>query len=125
MDFQNAFLDFPTALLPPSVTNSQHWRFKVSPGFKSISIAMPVFYRHIKWEHPDVDIGICAYHFWLGVVLKNLDCRVLLREEEGRAVWQFLTIVHLLHSEASTRLAKLKEEVRMLEITCTIPVDVL
>lgn len=73
----------------PSAANSQHWRFTVSPDFKSVSLAMPVGYKHLKWEHPDVDIGICACHFWLGLRLKNVACRVSLTEEQGRAVWRF------------------------------------
>jgi len=31
--------------------------------------------RWQNWEHPDVDIGICACHFWLGLLLKNVDCK--------------------------------------------------
>lgn len=73
----------------PSAANRQHWRFTVSSDFKTISIAMPVGYKHIKWEHPNVDIGICASHFWLGLKIKNLDCKVSLREEQGRVVWIF------------------------------------
>lgn len=73
----------------PSAANSQHWRFTVSPDFKSITIAMPVGYKHLKWEHPDVCIGICASHFWLGLKMKNIDCKVSLSEEQGRAVWRF------------------------------------
>ena len=74
----------------PSAANSQHWRFTVSGGGKEISIAMPVGYKHIKWEHPDVDVGICASHFWLGLATKNIDCRVLLGREKNRAVWRFI-----------------------------------
>ncbi len=73
----------------PSGANSQHWRFKVSSDFKTISISMPIGYKHIKWEHPDVDIGICACHFWLGLMIKNIESKVSIVEEEGRAVWQF------------------------------------
>lgn len=80
---------FDLARKAPSGANSQHWRFKVSPDFKTISISMPVGYKHIKWEHPDVDIGICACHFWLGLMIKNIKCKVSLSEEEGRAVWIF------------------------------------
>ncbi|MEW5921757.1 MAG: hypothetical protein AB1796_12595 [Bacillota bacterium] len=50
---------------------------------------MPVGYKHFKWEHPDVDIGICACHFWLGLLLQNVDCRVSVNQEQGRAVWRF------------------------------------
>ena len=73
----------------PSAANSQHWRFKISPDFKTISISMPMGYRHIKWEHPNVDIGICACHFWLGLMVKNVDCEVSLSEDQGRALWRF------------------------------------
>jgi nitroreductase len=77
------------ARLAPSAANSQHWRFHVGANGKAVSIAMPVGYRHIKWEHPDVDVGICASHFWLGLQMKNVECAVSLAEEEGRAVWRF------------------------------------
>ncbi|NYT04305.1 MAG: hypothetical protein GKC00_06320 [Candidatus Methanofastidiosa archaeon] len=80
---------FDLARKAPSGANSQHWRFKVSSDLKSISIAMPVGYKHIKWEHPDVDIGICASHFWLGLMMKNIESKVSVTEEEGRAVWRF------------------------------------
>jgi len=50
---------------------------------------MPIGYKHIKWEHPDVDLGICACHFWRGLVMKNIDCKVPLSEEQGHAVWKF------------------------------------
>ena len=73
----------------PSGANSQHWRFKFSSDLKTISIAMPIGYKHIKWEHPDVDIGICACHFWLGLLLKGIQSKVSVSEEEGRAVWKF------------------------------------
>lgn len=73
----------------PSGLNSQFWRFGVSSDYKTVSIAMPVDYKHIKWEHPNVDIGICACHFWLGLMMKNVDCRVSLSKEQDRAVWRF------------------------------------
>jgi len=80
---------FDLARKAPSGANSQHWRFNVSPDFKTIKIAMPVEYKHIKWEHPDVDIGICACHFWLGLKLKSIESEVTVSEDEGRAVWEF------------------------------------
>ena len=73
----------------PSGANSQHWRFKPAPDFKTISLFMPEGYRHVKWEHPDVDIGICASHIWLGLRLRNINPRVAITEEKGRAVWRF------------------------------------
>lgn len=74
----------------PSAANSQHWRFNVSPDFKTISIAMPVGYRHIKWKHPDVDIGICASHFWIGLQIQGIQSDLQLIEESGRTVWKFV-----------------------------------
>jgi hypothetical protein len=73
----------------PSAANSQHWRFIVSHDYRTVSITMPQGYKHIKWEHPDVDIGICACHFWLGLKLKDIKCKVTLREDQGRAIWTF------------------------------------
>lgn len=80
---------FDLARKAPSAANSQFWRFGVSPDNRKITIAMPVGYKHFKWEHPNVDIGICACHFWLGLRLKNIECRVSLSEDKGRAVWIF------------------------------------
>ena len=80
---------FDVARKAPSGANSQHWHFNVSPDFKTIRIAMPLGYKHIKWEHPDVDIGICACHFWLGLELKGIKSKVTISEEQGRAVWTF------------------------------------
>lgn len=80
---------FDLARKAPSGANSQHWRFNVSSDFKIISISMPIGYKHIKWEHPDVDIGICACHFWLGLIMKNIACKVSINEKQDRAVWNF------------------------------------
>jgi nitroreductase len=73
----------------PSALNSQHWRFEVAPDCKTIFIAMPVGYRHPKWEHPDVDVGICACHFWLGLAMRDIGCTVSFAEEQSRVVWRF------------------------------------
>jgi len=80
---------FDLARKAPSAANSQHWRFGVSADLKIITITMPVGYKHIKWEHPNVDLGICACHFWLGLVMKKIDCKVSVFEEQGRAIWRF------------------------------------
>ncbi|MGI6358394.1 MAG: nitroreductase family protein [Bacillota bacterium] len=76
----------------PSAANSQFWRFSVSTDCQMVSIAMPVGYKHFKWEHPDVDIGTCACHFWLGLQAQGIDSRVAVSEEEGRTVWRFRLI---------------------------------
>jgi hypothetical protein len=49
---------------------------------------LTIGYQHLKWEHPDVDIGICACHVWLGLVDQGLEPVVSVHEEDGRAVWQ-------------------------------------
>jgi len=72
-----------------SATNSQPWRFKISSDYKHIRLAMPVGYRHIKWEHPNVDIGICAAHFWLGLKLRKQACSISITKDRGCAVWEF------------------------------------
>lgn len=77
------------AHLAPSAANSQHWRFGLSDDQKTITVAMPPGYKHLKWEHPNVDIGICAAHLWLGLQLKGLSPIITLSLEEGRAVWKF------------------------------------
>ncbi len=73
----------------PSAANSQFWRFAVSPNLRTLSVTMPLGYRHFRWEHPSVDIGICASHIWLGLQLKGMAASVQLVEDDGRAVWRF------------------------------------
>ncbi len=72
----------------PSAANSQMWRFGFEDDFKTITVAMPVGYKHFKWEHPNVDIGICTSHIWLGLIDKGYNPTVAVNEESGRAVWR-------------------------------------
>jgi nitroreductase len=72
----------------PSAANSQMWRFGFEDSSKTITVAMPVGYRHFKWEHPNVDIGICACHVWLGFVDKGYNPSITVSEASGRAVWR-------------------------------------
>lgn len=72
----------------PSAANSQMWRFGFENDFSTIRVAMPVGYRHFKWEHPNVDIGICASHIWLGLIDKGHKPKVKITEELNRAVWK-------------------------------------
>ena len=72
----------------PSALNSQLWRFGFEDGFRTIIIAMSEEYRHVKWEHPNVDIGICACHVWLGLIDRGCDPEVVVHEDSGRAVWK-------------------------------------
>ena len=75
----------------PSAANSQMWRFGFEDAFQTITIAMPQGYKHFKWEHPNVDIGICACHVWLGLLDRGHTPKVSVDDEAGRAVWR-LTI---------------------------------
>jgi nitroreductase len=77
------------ARLAPSASNSQMWRFGVSDDFGVITVAKPAGYKHFKWEHPDVDIGICAAHLWLGLLEKGREPRVEVNIDADRALWSF------------------------------------
>lgn len=72
----------------PSAANAQMWRFGFEENFKTVSLAMPLGYRHFKWEHPNVDIGICACHLWLGLLEKGHLPVVSLEEAGGRVIWR-------------------------------------
>jgi len=72
----------------PSAANSQMWKFAFEDYYKTITIAIPVGYKHFKWEHPNVDIGICACHVWLGLIEKGYKPNVTVNEDSGRAVWR-------------------------------------
>jgi len=72
----------------PSAANAQMWRFAFGDSYKTIIVAMPKGYRHFKWEHPNVDIGICACHVWLGLIDKGYNPKVTVHEEDERAIWR-------------------------------------
>lgn len=72
----------------PSAGNAQMWRFGFKDFFNTITVAMPPGYQHFKWEHPNVDIGICACHVWLGLLDRGWQPTVKVSEEAGRAVWE-------------------------------------
>lgn len=73
----------------PSALNQQFWRFTISEDQKTISLAMPVGYKHMKWDHPNIDIGICACHFWLALKNRGIDADPIVTLDCGRAVWHF------------------------------------
>ena len=81
---------FDMARKAPSAANTQHWEFSVSDNRKEISIAKPKGYRHIKWEHPDVCVGCCAAHFFLGLAMQGIDCSVTPALDDDRVVWSFV-----------------------------------
>ncbi|MGI5998226.1 MAG: nitroreductase family protein [Lutispora sp.] len=72
----------------PSAGNAQMWRFAFDETYRTINVAMPEGYRHLKWEHPNVDIGICACHIWLGLIDKGYNPKITVHEEYNRAVWR-------------------------------------
>ncbi|WP_372998302.1 nitroreductase family protein [Lutispora sp.] len=72
----------------PSAGNAQMWRFAFDETYRTINVAMPEGYRHLKWEHPNVDIGICACHIWLGLIDKGYNPKITVHEESNRAVWR-------------------------------------
>jgi hypothetical protein len=72
----------------PSAANAQMWRFGFADDYKTIFISMPIGYKHLKWEHPNVDIGICASHVWLGLLDRGYEPAVSVEEYLGRAVWK-------------------------------------
>ncbi|MDR3303656.1 MAG: hypothetical protein LBS86_04525 [Treponema sp.] len=77
------------ARLAPSAGNSQMWRFGFDKNTKMLTVAKPIGYKHFKWEHPDVDIGICAAHIWLGLVNKGYELNIKAEQLEDRAFWSF------------------------------------
>lgn len=77
------------ARLAPSAANSQFWRFGVSADGKTLTVAKSHGYKHFKWEHPDVDIGMCAAHMWLGLLQAGLSPKVEIRPDGDRALWTF------------------------------------
>lgn len=77
------------ALLAPSAANSQMWRFGFGSDYKTVTVAKPVGYKHFKWEHPDVDVGMCAAHLWLGLLEQGYSPRVTVAPDTDRALWTF------------------------------------
>jgi len=77
------------ARMAPSAANKQHWQFTVSPDQKQVTIAKPRDYKHPFWEHPDVCVGCCAAHFWLGLMIQGIGSAVTPTVESDRVVWNF------------------------------------
>lgn len=77
------------AALAPSAANSQMWRFGYNDEVKTITVAKPIGYKHFKWEHPDVDIGMCAAHVWLGLLERGYEPKVQVNIDADRAFWTF------------------------------------
>lgn len=77
------------AKLAPSAGNSQMWRFDYDKNSKTIAVAKPIGYKHFKWEHSDVDIGMCAAHLWLALLDKGYDPKLDVKLDTDRAMWIF------------------------------------
>lgn len=86
---ENVIRALNEARLAPSAANSQMWRFGIRDNGKTITVAKPIGYRHFKWEHPDVDTGICASHLWLALQNEGYSPKVEVRQDEDRAMWFF------------------------------------
>lgn len=74
----------------PSAANAQMWRFGFDENFNRVGVAMPPGYRHFKWEHPNVDVGICACHLWLGLLDQGYCPHVTIEEEGDRVIWHMM-----------------------------------
>jgi nitroreductase len=81
---------FDLARKAPSAANTQHWEFAASKDQERVVIQKPLGFKHIKWEFPDVCVGACAAHFWLGLNMQGLANNVSLKESDGRVAWTFL-----------------------------------
>lgn len=77
------------AKLAPSAANSQMWRFGYNNQDRTLTVSKPVGYKHFKWEHPDVDIGICAAQIWLSLLNAGYKPSVTVRQDADRAFWTF------------------------------------
>jgi nitroreductase len=73
----------------PSGGNTQHWRFNFSNDGKTVIIAKPEGYKHFRWEHCEVDVGICASHFWLGLKIQSVPCSLEPILDVDRVLWKF------------------------------------
>lgn len=71
----------------PSAANMQWWRFSFTDNYKTIKITMPEGFKHPKWEHPNVELGICASHIWLALKTKGYTPEVSVAEDNARVVW--------------------------------------
>ena len=86
--FQKTFFySLNLARKAPSAANSQMWRFSFDNDFKILKVTMPEGYKHFKWEHPNVDIGICASHIWLALKDRGFAPSVKVYEDNNRAVF--------------------------------------
>ncbi len=72
----------------PSGGNTQHWRFHVSNDNNEITVSKLEGFKHFKWEHCDLDLGVCAAHIWLGLECNGIKCEVIPSVESDTVVWR-------------------------------------
>jgi nitroreductase len=76
----------------PSAANTQHWRFEIDSYETLIKIKKLEGFKHFRWEHDEVDIGICAAHFWIGLMIQNIKCKIMQIEKSDSIIWEFKII---------------------------------
>ena len=96
---QDSLVEFPAdvraalelAGKAPSALNAQPWTFRVTDEWDrfTIEIAKPIGYEHRVWKHPEIDVGICAAHVWLGLASRRVEHELEILESSGRVVWTF------------------------------------
>ena len=80
---------FDMARKAPSAANTQHWRYSVNNDNKIIEIKKLKGFKHFKWEHAEVDVGISAAHFFIGLLMQNINCEVKQISENNDIIWRF------------------------------------
>jgi len=80
---------FDMARKAPSAANTQHWRYSVSHDNKTIEIKKLKGFTHFRWEHAEMDVGICAAHFYIGLAMQNMDFEIKQISENDGIIWRF------------------------------------
>jgi nitroreductase len=72
----------------PSAANTQHWRYEVDSDNGIVKIKRQEKFKHFRWEHDEVDIGICAAHFWIGLLIQGIKCETTQVEKSDSVIWE-------------------------------------
>jgi len=81
------------ALRAPSARNAQYWQFKISGndnGGYNVKLNKRPQSIKIGWPYPDLDVGIAASHFWLGLESTGIKYTLDIVEKEKTVVWKFV-----------------------------------
>lgn len=76
----------------PSALNGQPWDFHPAADGESLEIRQSAARPLQIWKYPEVDVGISACHFWLGLRAEGLSCTVEIGLDGSRVVWRFAGI---------------------------------